>query len=191
MSPVMAHRICCPLDQVCIALPETILGGIIRNRRASTTGDPFLTLICPACRNAFQFDWKNRNVSPCLVPIDEHLLEREPVRFSYVVRCDDKNCESRTELIAIRDHRTTEEQCRAEVSTWTVNNILCSRGHQIVNPTPPIEEQLTLFRWHFWRTSCDNLLEITRFTNKPACQRAFRLVVTLRPCFSFSPSLPL
>jgi|ERR1017187_5923724 hypothetical protein len=114
---------------------ETNLAEIVQYRGASTTGAPWITLVCPQCSSAFRFDWMNRRTSPWAVLTDEPPLATAMNRFCVVTGCVDNNCESRTELVALRPHGATKEQCLAEMNAWTVDGILCEHGHQIVVPS--------------------------------------------------------
>lgn len=128
------YRLACPRCPTYIYQPETNLAKIVQRQKASTTGAPFLTLVCPQCKSAYQFDWLNRHISEGAEQTDEPPQTTGLVLFSYVTGCIDSNCESRVELIALHDPGTTEERCYAEMPQWKLDGICCERGHQIVLP---------------------------------------------------------
>ncbi len=107
-----------------------VIIGIQPTAPVVAAGDP---LVCPECKTAFQYDYPNRRG---MGAIDEGPQTPSVVRFSVVTGCDGSNCKSQVELIALRSRGTTKEQCVAEMAAWTVDGILCARGHQIVLPDP-------------------------------------------------------
>lgn len=130
------YRLYCPNCGSYIYQPETNLEEIVRYRGASTTGAPFLTLVCPRCKSAYQFDWQNRQTSEGAVLNDAPPQKTGIVRFSVVARCDGSNCKSQVELVALRESGTAKEQCLAEMSFWKLDGIVCEYGHQITIPNP-------------------------------------------------------
>lgn len=138
MSPFAypKHFLCCPKCIVYTFQHQTNLAEIVQCRGASTTGAPWITLVCPECKTAFRFDWPNRNQTPGTVMTDEPPQATAMNRFSVVAGCDGSNCKSQVELVALRPRGTTKEQCLAEMPMWTLDGILCEHGHQVVLPSP-------------------------------------------------------
>ena len=66
----------------------------------------------------------------------EHQTASYPVLFSLLAECDDSNCNSQIELIAIRDFGTSKEMMRKEIPTWNLGSLVCEQGHQVIRPGP-------------------------------------------------------
>jgi hypothetical protein len=122
----------CSHCDLTLFLLETSLAEIVQCRRASTTGDPLLTFLCPGCKHANQFDYENRLKKPAILS-DEQYQDIEPA-FIFVVGCGDGNCDSQVELIALCDPGTTKEQLWTEIAFWKMDGICCKSGHPIAIP---------------------------------------------------------
>ena len=128
------YYIACPHCVETIALLETSLAEIVRCRRESTTGEPFLTFVCQECKAAFQYDYQHRATAGL---IDEGPLTaklRTQKCYSVSTQCGDNNCESRVELIAIRSAQTTTDMYIEERPTWNVGSVECAKGHPLLPP---------------------------------------------------------
>ena len=118
------------------ALLETSLSKIIQYRQEWHTGDPFLVFVCQQCKAAFAWNYQLRKAEGVIDEGQKTEEYRSQMSYSFVAGCDDSNCDSLVELIAIRPAGTTEQECDEEVATWTLDGITCANSHQIVRPTP-------------------------------------------------------
>jgi hypothetical protein len=136
--PEFLYHIPCPHCRHKLELLEDTLVTIFRNRRASTTGAPFLTFVCQECKGVFQFDYQNR-ATPELTP-EGYLTSviRLQRCVSVIAECDDSNHKSLVELISIRSAQTTAEQWLAERPQWNLKGVTCEGGHPLL--VPPIKE---------------------------------------------------
>jgi hypothetical protein len=122
------YHIACPHCGSTIALLETSLVKIVRDRRESTTGEPFLTLVCPECKAAFRYDYQHRSTVALIDEGPQTTKLRSQIRFSISAGCDVSNCESRVELIAVRSAQTTRDMCIEEVPSWNLRGLTCANG---------------------------------------------------------------
>src|ERR1700693_436900 len=139
--PELHYRPSCPACGRTIDLLETSLLKIVRARRLSQTGEPFLVLVCQGCTAAFRYDYQNR----LAVGVIDEGLKTEEWRsqqcFSVVAPCDHHDADdcddSLIELLAIRPARTDKKELiEREMPTWNLDAIRCENDHRIVVPDP-------------------------------------------------------
>lgn len=121
-----------------IGLLETSLSRIVQCRRLPETGEPFLVLVCPGCAAAFRYDYQQRATAGVIGEGQKTEEFRSQTFFSVVAECDDSNCESLVELIAIRRAGTTAAQVAGEMPTWNLGAIRCKDDHPVLPPDPTI-----------------------------------------------------
>jgi hypothetical protein len=119
-----------------IGLLETMLEQIFHGRLWSSTGEPFLTLVCPKCKTWFRYNYEERSPLGEISELPRTPDREYPVLFSLLAECDDSNCNSQIELIAIRDFGTSKEMMRREIPTWKLGGLVCEQGHQVIRPEP-------------------------------------------------------
>ena len=124
----------CPRCPAHISLPGTTLAEIVRGRKVSTTGAPWLVLVCPECKAAFRYDYRNRRGLEAINTPAQSTGQSNISWFLVLAECADGNCKSQMELIAIRSADTAPEQLSEERKTWTADDIYCEHGHPIVCP---------------------------------------------------------
>lgn len=120
----------CPYCRFSTPLFETTLAEIIRTRQVETTGEPFVVFVCQRCTKCFPWNYDMRQV----VGQFEALTRTDPVWISIIAKCENEECKSQTELIAIRPHGTTKQQILAERPIWNAKEIYCDNGHRIIVP---------------------------------------------------------
>jgi hypothetical protein len=131
----------CPYCDLTLFLLESSLAEIVQSRIAPTTGAPSLTLLCPACKHAYQFDYQNRRSWRAAILSEEQYQNIERA-FSFIAGCGHSNCESQVELIALCDPGATKEQLWAEIPFWNTEGVYCKRGHPILIAMPSVAEEL-------------------------------------------------
>jgi phage FluMu protein Com len=126
----------CPSCDKALGVHDTILQDIFRHLQATSTDVEYLTLVCPACKVSFQFDYRRRSEKAMgLTEILDQTLE-PLIWFPVVGECegefDGSNCDSQKILFAIRDRNTTQTAFLAEIPTWNLSGLLCEHRHPIV-----------------------------------------------------------
>ena len=116
-----------------IFLLETTLAEIVQRRQVSTTGDPLVMLVCQECMAVHPFDYRRRRAAAMSdLPLQTPAL----FWFSILAVCDEDNCDFPVELVAIRSHGTTEQQCLEEIPNWQLDGVMRKRWRQISRPEP-------------------------------------------------------
>lgn len=136
----------CPKCGTNVQLVETSLAQIIERRLVSSTGEPFLTFVCPGCKHVFQWD---RRRSPQLAQMIEppRIAEAKyPVLFQIKTRCDDSIHRFPVELLALRDSVAKVADCIAEMPQWKLDDLLCPDGHRILLPSMPDRATISSIR---------------------------------------------
>src|ERR1035438_5000702 len=114
----------CPRCRVGPRLPETTLADIVQCLQETAPDAVLLTLVCPKCKDAFQFDYRRRSNSALgLMPRTDQIQKLfHYAWFSILAECGRDNCGSPTLLFAIRPSTTTDKEFAKELSTW---NLFC------------------------------------------------------------------
>ena len=133
MPRVAGFDVRCPLPcDKALRVPETILVDISLSLQETATDASLLTLVCPACKGAFQFDFPERLKKvqgTTALPLDR---EVDHVWFSIEGQCDPSNsCPSQL-LFAIRAFGTTRTQLEKEFPIWSERGLSCIKEHPIV-----------------------------------------------------------
>jgi hypothetical protein len=102
----------------------------------SSTGEPFLVLVCSKCMTVFRYNYEERSVAALIPESPRKSGQQYPIAFVFRAECVDDNCVSLVELIAIRAAGTTKEQVLAEFSKWKLDGIHCENGHPLLFPDP-------------------------------------------------------
>src|ERR1035437_5039218 len=124
----------CPRCPAHISLPGTILAKIVQGRRVSTTGAPWLVLVCPECKAAFRYNYRGRRAVGVTDIPDQTEARCDVIWFSVPAECDGGCSGFQAELIAIRSANTTPEQLSEERKQWTTDDTYCQKGHRIIPP---------------------------------------------------------
>ena len=130
MTLVALIDVRCPWCDKALGVRETILVDIFRCLRETAMDAEHLTLVCPGCKAAFQFDYRERFAAGMTAQQPQNLDDY--IWFSIQAECDDSNCKPPRTLIAIRPAGTTQKQLSAEIPTWNLAGLLCEHGHPIV-----------------------------------------------------------
>ena len=120
----------CPSCDKAVGVPQTILVDMLRHLQETSMDAAYLTLVCPECKAAFQFDYRRRFAAGMTVQQPQNLDDY--IWFSILAGCDDSNCKPQRTLFAIRPVGTTQPQLAEEISIWNLAGLLCERGHPIV-----------------------------------------------------------
>lgn len=119
-----------------IGLHETMLEQIFHGRLWSSTGEPFLTLVCSKCKTWFRYNYEERSPVGEISELSRTPDREYPALFSLLAECDDSNCSSKMELIAVRDFGTSKEMMRREILAWKLGGLVCEQGHRVIRPEP-------------------------------------------------------
>lgn len=139
--PEFVYWIRCPKCGITTILLETSLSKILQCRQVLQTGDPFLVFVCQGCKAAFRWNYPHRTTVGVIDDGQKTEEYRSQMFYSVVVRCDDNNCDSRLELVAIRPSGSNAKQWQAEMPDWKLDGIFCDNGHQILFPDHPHSDE--------------------------------------------------
>jgi hypothetical protein len=128
--PQRLYSALCPYCRFNTPLLENVLAEMIRDRQVATTGEPFLVFVCQRCTRCFPWNYGLKQA----VSQYSAMTRTDPVWTSVVAKCEDADCGSQTELIAIRPHGTTKQEILREVPTWSAKELYCDNGHRMIIP---------------------------------------------------------
>src|SRR5438309_1811811 len=104
----------CPACDKAMRVPETILVDIVRHLQESSMDAGQLRLVCPACKDAFHFDFHRRSEKTvCTTALPLHPTVAH-TWFAISAQCGESNYCPPTALFAIRKNGTTGQEIERE-----------------------------------------------------------------------------
>jgi hypothetical protein len=132
MTLVALIDVRCPWCDKALGVRETILVDIFRCLRETAMDAEHLTLVCPGCKAAFPFDYRERLKKAVGMTALQPQSSDDYIWFSIQAECDDSNCKPPRILFAIRPIGTTQRQLSEESHTWNLSGLVCEHRHPIV-----------------------------------------------------------
>jgi hypothetical protein len=128
MNTVLADFAVCPCGEQCPVRPTKPARSNV-NPPWSETGGHSIFVACWKCKRIYKFDTD----SLVSLPINWDLAPYNPDSpmhiFHAYIRCDDPNCETPIEVLAIRNSSTSLEALQKETTEWRGENLRCPNGH--------------------------------------------------------------